>query len=120
MTELEKIKSDIAQLVNRIDELQNKSNEDVFILNKEQLIEYTQRIMKLTLQEAQITIERFEIGDECVDISISKYDLRLEIDIDSRVPMSELSNEIINLDTDVITVEPFVINTLTDMGYFKV
>ena len=119
MTELEKIKSEITQLANRIDELQNKSDEDVFILNKEQLIEYTQRIMKLTLQEAQITIERFEIDDECVDISVG-YDLRLEIDIDSRGPMSELSNEIINLDTDVITVEPLLIDTLTDMGYFKV
>ena len=83
MTELEKIKSDIAQLVNRIDELQNKSNEDVFIFNKEQLLKYTMNILEQNLDDVKTQIKNIEFDRDCIELEMSGggyYGGKYEID----------------------------------------
>ncbi len=69
MTELEKIKSEIVQLVNRIDEMETKSNEDVFIFNKEQLLKYTMSILEQNVDGIKDIVRGIDFdGDEFVDL----------------------------------------------------
>ena len=64
MTELEKIKSEIAQLVNRIDEMETKSNEDVFIFNKEQLLKYTMSILEQNIGGIKDTVRGIDFDGD--------------------------------------------------------
>jgi hypothetical protein len=125
MTELEKIKSDIAQLVNRIDELQNKSDEDVFIFNKEQLLKYTMSILEQNVDEIKTTIRGIDFdGDEFVELDMNgggRYGggYSIEINIDNDAIQHTVVNEIDCFEITEETVEPFMIDALGNIGYFE-
>jgi hypothetical protein len=122
MTELEKIKSDIAQLVIRIDELQNKSNEDVFIFNKEQLLKYTMNILEQNLETVKTQVKNIEFDDECVELNLDggyrgRYEI--DIDIDNGALQQTVINEIDELEVTEENTEPFMIDALGNIGYFE-
>jgi len=126
MTELEKIKSDIAQLVNRIDELQTKSNEDVFIFNKEQLLKYTMSILEQNVDEIKTTVRGIDFdGDEFVDLEMNgggRYGggYSIEINVDRDAIQHTVVNELDSLVINEETVEPFMVDALGRIGYFEI
>jgi len=124
MTELEKIKSDIAQLVNRVDELQNKSNEDVFIFNKEQLLKYTMNILEQNLDEIKAQIKNMEFDRDCVELEMNgggyyggRYEI--EINLDDSALQDSVINELDGIEVTEENVEPFMIDALGNIGYFE-
>jgi len=124
MTELEKIKSDIAQLVNRIDELQNKSNEDVFIFNKEQLLKYTMNILEQNFDNIKTQIKNMEFDRDCIELEMSgggyyggRYEI--EINMDDSALQCSIINELDELEVTEENVEPFMIDALGNIGYFE-
>jgi hypothetical protein len=124
MTELEKIKSDIAQLVNRVDELQNKSNEDVFIFNKEQLLKYTMNILEQNLEAVKTQVKNIEFDRDCVELDLNGggyYGGRYEIDIniDDKALQDSVINELDGIEVTEENIEPFMIDALGNIGYFE-
>lgn len=124
MTELEKIKSDIAQLVNRIDELQTKSNEDVFIFNKEQLLKYTMSILEQNIDGIKDTVRGIDFdGDDFVDLEMNGgsrygYGYSIEINVDNDAIQSLVTCELNDFEITEETVEPFMVDALGSIGYF--
>jgi len=124
MTELEKIKSDIAQLVNRVDELQNKSNEDVFIFNKEQLLKYTMNILEQNSDNIKTLVKNIEFDRDCVELEMcgggyygGRYEI--EVNIDDRVLQNSVINELDGIEVTEENTEPFMIDALGNIGYFE-
>jgi len=124
MTELEKIKSDIAQLVNRVDELQNKSNEDVFIFNKEQLLKYTMNILEQNSDNIKTLVKNIEFDRDCVELDMcgggyygGRYEI--EVNIDDRVLQDSVINELDGIEVTEENTEPFMIDALGNIGYFE-
>ena len=124
MTELEKIKSEIIQLVNRIDEMETKSNEDVFIFNKEQLLKYTMSILEQNIDEIKTIIRGLDFdGDEFVDLEMnggSRYGggFSIEINVDNDAIQSIVTCELNDFEITEETVEPFMVDALGSIGYF--
>ena len=124
MTELEKIKSEIAQLVNRIDEMETKSNEDVFIFNKEQLLKYTMSILEQNIDGIKDTVRGIDFDwDDFVDLEMNGgsrygYGYSIEINVDNDAIQSIVTSELNDLEITEETVEPFMVDALGSIGYF--
>ena len=124
MTELEKIKSEIVQLVNRIDELQTKSNEVVFIFNKEQLLKYTMSILEQNVDGIKDIVRGIDFdGDEFVDLDMnggSRYGggYSIEINVNTDTIQSIVTSELNDFEITEETVEPFMVDALGSIGYF--
>jgi len=122
MTELEKIKSEIVQLVNRIDEMETKSNEDVFIFNKEQLLKYTMSILEQNVDGIKDIVRGIDFdGDEFVDLDMNGgygYGYSIEININTDTIQSIVTSELNDFEITEETVEPFMVDALGSIGYF--
>ena len=124
MTELEKIKSEIVQLVNRIDEMETKSNEDVFIFNKEQLLKYTMSILEQNVDGIKDIVRGIDFdGDEFVDLDMNGgygYGYSIEININTDTIQSIVTSELNDFEITEETVEPFMVDALGRIGYFEI
>ncbi len=124
MTELEKIKSEIVQLVNRIDEMETKSNEDVFIFNKEQLLKYTMSVLEQNVDQIKDTVRGIDFdGDEFVDLDMNgggRYGggYSIEIIVNTDAIQSIVTSELNDFEITEETVEPFMVDALGSIGYF--
>jgi len=123
MTELEKIKSEITKLVVRVDEMETKSNEDVFIFNKEQLLEYTKKIIEHNIHELKTLTRGMEFTDECVELEMNggggyRSGYSIEINIDNDAIQHTFIDEIDDLGTDEEAIGSVMIDVLGSIGYF--
>jgi hypothetical protein len=123
MTELEKIKSEITQLANRVLQAETKSNEDVFIFNREQLLEYTKKIIEHNIHEVKTSIRGIRFTDDIVDLELDGgsgyrggYSIRISIDDDGIQHC--IIDEISDLGTDEEAIGSVMIDVLGSIGYF--
>ena len=114
MSELEKIKTELEQLITRVDEIQ-KQEAAYASFSKEELLAYTHRIIREYLNDVKEQIKRMEITDEFVGLELndgrsSMYELELVIDSYGLTQSIADDLEMIVGDENV---EPLMIDTLT-------
>ena len=105
-------------------EMETKSNEDVFIFNKEQLLKYTMSILEQNVDGIKDIVRGIDFdGDEFVDLDMNGgsrygYGYSIEINVNTDTIQSIVTSELNDFEITEETVEPFMVDALGSIGYF--
>lgn len=102
MKNLEEIKKQIAELVLKVDELENNS-EGGYHFTEDEMVKFVLKLHNEFVSQMEDGIEQIDFDSDCVDLSL--YGTTIEVEIDSKEIKRSLSEELeFDLDDDSIKV----------------